>query len=187
MYFAKLNLPTLPIEFIDPCLANIPLIDTDPRLLKINEYRGPANRATVIPKFVKQWLAVNVFEPNFSPVPEGMADPMLNVTKYSEHLKDPEWFGAHGRHVDIGRNYALNYYFDLGGDNTKIQWWTDDKETLLAEVTIEPFQWYLLKVDTIHAVRNIKRDRLRIFISAGYVGTDISQFVKVIDYDSVVR
>jgi hypothetical protein len=187
MYFAKLNLPRIPEEYITPCLANIGLIDTDPRLLQVNEYRGPANKATIIPKFVKNWLNENIFEPNIAPVPFEMANDMLNVTKYSEHLEDPEWYGAHGRHIDIGRNYALNYYFDLGGENTKIQWWSDNKETLLAETAIVTHQWYLLKVDTIHAVRNIEKDKLRIFVSAGFIGSDISKFNALVNQDSIFR
>jgi len=187
MYLAKLNLPQIPEEYIPSCLANIPLIGTDPRLEKINEYRGPANKATVIPKFVKKWLQENIFVPNFSPVPDEMINPMLNVTKYSEHLEDPDWYGAHGKHIDVGRNYALNYYFDLGGERTKIQWWSDDKLTLLAETSIQPFQWYLLKVNTVHAVRNIEKDKLRIFISTGYNGNDFLIFNNVIDYSSIIR
>jgi len=122
MYFSYLNLPKVPAEFVQPCIDNLSLIGNDPRLEKHNQYRGAMNKATFLPKDLSIWLVEKIARPYFPSHIESIKNSMLNITTYDESsFKDPNWYGSHGRHKDVGRNYALNYYFSLGGSDTKIQ------------------------------------------------------------------
>lgn len=168
MNFSYLKLPKIPIELIQPCIDNIALIDVDERLEQINRYRK-MNKATFLTKEMSNWIMANIAvhfsEAQALQIKNSM---LMNVTTYDEStFKNPEWFGSHGRHRDSGRNFAINYYISLGGQNTKIQWFDDEEKNMLEEVTAEAERWTLLKVDTIHAVRNIEKEGRRLFISMG--------------------
>lgn len=196
MYFAYLTLPKIPNQFIESCYKNIQLIDVDPRLDSINAPRGEMNRGTFIPKSLMLWIVENIAVPYFPDQVENLKKSLITVTKYSKaNFKDPAWYGSHGRHVDIGRHYALNYYFDLGGTNTRIEWYADNSKTLLAQKeNLLPYRWTLLKVNpTIHAVRNIEQDGLRVCISLGIKINDMETFNEeeyfshIADKDSVIK
>lgn len=180
MYFSYLNLPKIPSEFIQPCMKNLSLIGKDPRLEKHNQYRGVMNKATFLPRDLSIWLIEQIAKPFFPLQIESIKNSMLNITTYDEtSFTNPDWYGSHGRHRDIGRNYALNYYFSLGGSNTKIQWFSDDHKDVLSEAEPIVEQWVLLKVDTIHAVRHIEPGKQRVFVSVG-LSLDQSEYALII-------
>jgi len=196
MYFAYLTLPKIPEKFIESCYKNIDLIDVDPRLESVNAPRGVMNRGTFIPTPLMSWIIDNIATPFFPDRIDDLKKSLVNVTKYSKaDFKDPAWYGSHGKHVDIGRHYALNYYFDLGGDNTRIEWYADDKKTLLAKKeNLIPHTWVLLKVNpTVHAVRNIDPTGLRVSISLSIIIDDLKNFNEeeyfshVVVKDSIIK
>jgi hypothetical protein len=157
MYFSYLNLPSLPEEFVEPCIKNLEFIGIDPRLEQYNFYRQEMNRATYCPRYVIDWLIKNIKDK--FPEVDGLNFAFLNITTYLN--------GYHPKHVDIGRSYALNYYINTGGTHTNITWFADDRETILhTEHDIQPNRWALLKVNpVIHEVDGIEPEKRRIFIS----------------------
>jgi hypothetical protein len=176
MLFAYLNLPKIPDEFISACLENLKLIGSDPRLIPINEYRGPMNRATFLPTKVSTWLVKNIVNPYFKTT---MLDNnmLLNITRYTNHHPDPTNWGNHGRHVDVGRNYALNYYFETGGPDARTLWYHNDEKKPYAKTIIEPKRWALLKVNPeMHGVRGIQPNTQRVFVSMGLLTENIENF-----------
>lgn len=177
MYFTYLDLPAIPEEFIGLCIKNIELIGTDPSLEKWNNFRQDMNRATWCPRHVINWLIENI-KGKF-PDLNGLDFAFLNVTTYIN--------GKHPKHVDIGRNYALNYYFDTGGTHTNVTWFDADRETVLhLERDIQPNRWALLKVNpTVHEVDGIEPGRRRVFISMSIeegAVTDEEAFFKQIEH-----
>lgn len=186
MRFSYLNLPKLPEEFFPLCLENTKYIDNDPRLDPINKYRGSMNRATFLPKVVINWITENILEPNFDQISETMKSMLLNVTVYQNTWKRPETWGTHPKHVDVGRDYALNYYFTTGGSNTSIRWY-DSTEQVIAETgSIVPNQWMLLKVDELHDVRGIEPDQTRYFITLNVSSKDIENFNEMKYFEKIL-
>jgi hypothetical protein len=163
-------------------MENLSLIGKDSRLEKHNQYRGVMNKATFLPRNLSMWLVEQIGNPFFPSQIESIKNSMLNITTYDEtSFTNPDWSGSHGRHRDVGRNYALNYYFSLGGPHTKIQWFSDDHKNILAEANPTAERWVLLKVDTIHAVRQIEPEEQRVFVSVGLlVDEPAEDFFKIL-------
>ena len=164
MIFSYIDLPKFPTELISGCMENIDLIDNDPTLSPINDPRGPANSATWMTDEANEWIVKNISKPFFPNNTKYHRKNLMNVSFYAKRQGKPQYNGNQGKHRDIGRLYALNYYFTLGGDDVITKWY-DDNETLLHEENIEPFRWCILKVDGLHSVTNIKIGQLRTFIS----------------------
>lgn len=101
---------------------------------------------------------------------------------------------AHIVHSDLVRKYALNYWWDTGGDNvitswyqekgkplhrtkTTPDWQADTKEVkyedleLLESVCFKPRTWYLMSTSVLHDVQNITGKRQGITI--GFVDDDV--------------
>lgn len=185
MYFSYLHLPPIPAEFFEPCLENVKLIGVEPRLEKINNYRGPMNRATVLPREVNSWLIENIVFPLFGHVPQELRLNLLNVTTYQKLWKREETWGTHPKHIDKGRQWALNYYFTAGGENTTIRWYEDDN--VVAEtLSIESNRWCLLKVDQLHDVRGIEEDQIRYFITMDILSENVDCIKSVIDQNTII-
>jgi hypothetical protein len=186
MYFSYLTLPPIPSDFFQLCLENTKYIDKDPRLDSINNYRGPMNRATFLPRAVSNWLVKNIVEQVYpNDIPNELKSTLLNVTTYQKLWKNEDTWGTHPKHVDVGRNWALNYYFDTGGNNTSIRWYNED--TVVAEtLSIESNRWCLLKVNQHHDVRGIEEGKIRYFITMNIVSENIDNFKSVIDQSTVI-
>jgi hypothetical protein len=176
MLFSYLNLPQLPSVFEELCLKNIDLIDNHDELNRLNQLEGIGHSITVIPDTVKVWLKNNIIAPNFNPIPnEMLTKTMLHVSHYIKH---PEGTGVHPTHVDYGRNYAINYIIDTGGDSVVTYWTEDDKITVKQEVIIEPRRWHVLKVKPDwHGVKGIKLGKLRSIISICLSPADLDTFI----------
>ena len=194
MYFSYLDLPPIPQEYISLCYKNLDLIDVDPRLEELNSYRGSMNRATYVPVVVKEWIKQNILMPIFN---SSNHDMLLNITRYRIHPTDPSRNGTHGEHIDKERNFAINYYFDLGGEDTCVKWYSDFTKNGGREIAITkklyPEKWCLLYVNPIvHSVSNIEPNRNRIFISIAVTVDDlvtfdpIKEFKHVIDESSLI-
>ena len=126
MYFSYLDLPSLPDDFKEKCYGNIKYIGVDPRLEKTNSERGIMNRATFLPIEVNEWLKENILIPVFGSIRPEQKNNLLNVTSYTTSPTGTSSLdGSHTQHVDRERHYALNYYFDAGGENTSIKWYSD--------------------------------------------------------------
>jgi len=164
MIFKYIDLPRFPDKFISVCMDNIDLIDNDPTLSPLNDPRGPANSATWLPSNANDWIIENISKPFFPNNLQLQKNNLMNVSFYAKRQGKPQYNGNQGKHRDIGRRYALNYYLTLGGNDVKTKWY-DDEENLLYEENIKPFKWCLLKVDGLHSVTNIKLGQLRTFIS----------------------
>jgi hypothetical protein len=175
MNFSYLQLPKLPLELEQLCLKNIDLIDVDLRLIELNKKEGIGHSITYIPQLVKEWILVNILQPNFNPIPQEMlTKTMLHVSHYIKHT---EGTGVHPTHIDYGRNYAINYIIETGGDNVKTFWTSDDNTTVIEEVKIEERRWHVLKVNpTWHGVTGIKIGKLRSIISICLSPTDLENF-----------
>lgn len=170
------KLPKLPEHFIpklEECLTHV----EDDKLYLFNRYRQAMNRAAPIPEEVEEWINLNIYKPYFSE--EQLKDTvtlknnLINQTKYMR-----EHDGKHPIHVDLGRNYALNYYWNTGGDNTKVVWFDSDKKTVIYESEpIESGVWYLLKVKPeFHEVRGIDPGATRLFLTLGFWTEDVSEY-----------
>jgi hypothetical protein len=175
MLFSYLNLPQVPNELEQLCLKNIELIDNDARLNELNKKEGIGHSITYIPQLVKDWILVNILQPNFNPVPhEMLTKTMLHVSHYIKHV---EGTGVHPTHIDYGRNYAINYIIETGGDKINTFWTNDDKTKIIHEVEIEPHRWHVLKVNPAwHGVTGIKIGKLRSIISICLSPADLENF-----------
>lgn len=174
MIFSYLDLPKVPDEFVNQCMKNIDLIDRDPFLNEKNKKEGISHSITYIPKNVLHWLKTNcmfnLFDGN---IPVESFGFMLHVSHY---IKDPNFReqnpignGTHPIHFDYGRNYAINYVIDTGGDKVVTSWYEEDKKTIIESVEIEPFRWHIIKVKpTYHGVEGIRPGRLRCVISTNW-------------------
>lgn len=164
MLFSYLNLPQVPNDLENLCLKNIDLIDNDQRLNELNKLEGIGHSITFIPTDVSEWLFHNILKPHFNPIPvEMMTNTMLHVSHYIKH---PEGTGVHPTHIDYGRNYAINYIIDPGGDNVTTFWTDTDQITVTKEINIEPRRWHVIKVNPDwHGVKGIRIGRLRSIIS----------------------
>jgi len=96
---------------------------------------------------------------------------------------------THIVHVDIRRQFGLNYIIDPGGDNVITSWYQEkglpikrvklkggsqaeegsvvqyDNLKVLESTKFEANKWYLLATDILHDVDNITRDRVSITFS----------------------
>jgi collagenase-like PrtC family protease len=175
MLFSYLNLPQVP-EFLEKlCLNNINLIDNHDELDRLNKLEGVGHSITFIPSIVQVWLKNNILIPNFDPVPaEMLTQTMLHVSHYIKHH---EGVGVHPTHFDYGRNYAINYIIDPGGDDVVTYWTEDDRHTVIKEIKIEPRRWHVLKVKPDwHGVKGIRIGRLRSIISICLSPSDLESF-----------
>jgi hypothetical protein len=87
----------------------------------------------------------------------------------------------HGPHVDAGREYALTYMIETGGENILTSWWIkvnmplvikdnddsarltsnyDDQLCLLHQIKMEPNKWYLYNTRILHSVEGCKNARI---------------------------
>lgn len=189
MIFAYLNLPKFPDVMVNDCLKNIDIIDNDPVLYEtVNKSRGPSNYGTWVTKEADTWLTTNIAKAYFDPVPTEMHLNLLNVTFYTKNPNKPHLNGQQGPHKDIGRIWALNYYFTLGGEEVKTKWYDDEKNTLKT-VYIEPFRWCILRVDRLHSVQGIRIGQLRTFLSMSINKNEdyiLEKLGNVIEKDTVV-
>lgn len=169
MNFSYLNLPSLPAEFIRPCLDNIGLEKIDSTLIELNKKEGVSHSITWLPTHVKEWIIkniVSVIDPD-GVHPELITKTVLHINKYIEH---PEGNGVHPIHIDYGRRYAFNYILTPGADTLPTtSWYMDDKKTLIEEYAIEAGRWHLLAVNPQwHGVRGQEPGKLRTIISLCY-------------------
>lgn len=185
MYFAYLTFPPFPEALIPACMENIKLIDTDPRLIPLNQFRGKMNRATILPKETDEWLVDNIAKKLFDVVPEEMKRNLLNYTVYQNYWKREETWGTHPKHVDIGRNWAINYYITTGGTDTRISWYKDD--ILVTETqAIEPGRWCLLKTDEMHAVRGIEPEYARYFLTVSLNVDSLDRIMPYVVHETIL-
>lgn len=175
MLFSYLNLPQLPVELEQLCLKNIDLIDNHKDLNRLNKLEGIGHSITFIPSVVHAWLNRNILFPNFKPITEEMLNKtMLHVSHYIKH---PEGTGVHPTHFDYGRNYAINYIIDSGGDNVVTYWTEYDRKTIIKEIVIEPKRWHVIKVKPDwHGVKGIRIGRLRSIISICLSPSNLESF-----------
>lgn len=167
MIFSYLDIPSLPTEFIDQCKQNIDMIDNNDFLNTKNKKEGIGHSVTFIPNHITSWIKQNCIAPLFKgEIPYEAHGFMLHVSHYIKHEQGN---GIHPIHFDYGREYAINYVIDPGGDNVVTSWYEDDKKTIIEEVEIEPFRWHIIKVKpTYHGVRGIRLGRLRCVISTNF-------------------
>jgi hypothetical protein len=175
MLFSYLHLPQLPVELEQLCLKNIDLIDNDTQLTELNKKEGIGHSITYIPDLVKIWIFVNILQPNFNPIPrEMLTKTMLHVSHYIKHT---EGTGVHPTHIDYGRNYAINYIIETGGDKVNTFWTNDTKTEIVKEVVIEPRRWHVIQVNPAwHGVTGIKIGKLRSIISICLSPADLENF-----------
>jgi hypothetical protein len=186
MYFSYLSLPRLPKEFFAQCLENVKYIGVDPRLENVNSYRGPMNRATYLPEECNTWIIRNIVFPLYGSIPSTLKLNLLNVTTYQKLKPQEETWGTHPKHIDKGRNWALNYYFTTGGSNTTVRWYEDN--VVAAETPpIEINRWCLLKVNQLHDVRGIEEGQIRYFLTLNISSENIDNFKSVIDQNTVIE
>lgn len=179
MKIVKLEkLPKIPNDFIPILLDSFEYTSTDVKKSnQYNRFRQVMNRAAPFPNEIHNWIRKNIYLPYFSIEDiEKTVTESNNLINVTSHVDGYE--GKHPIHVDISRNYALNYYWDTGGSNTKITWFGDDKKTIIYES--EPILtevWYLLKVrPDFHEVSGIESGKKRMFLTLGFLTEDLSDF-----------
>jgi hypothetical protein len=95
---------------------------------------------------------------------------------------------THAVHSDINRSWALNYMIELGGNNAWTSWYKEKEKPLyrfrdrdifqsdngfvryenldsICSVKLKKFKWYLIRVDIMHDVHQIKNRRSSLTIS----------------------
>lgn len=102
--------------------------------------------------------------------------------------------GAHIVHTDLKRRWALNYFFETGGNDVKTAWYQQHNKPLLRatkqpgqqtdsgnvdyseldkveEIICEPGKWYLISTGVLHDVDSVQT--VRKSISIGFFGEDV--------------
>lgn len=177
MYFTYLSLPLIPQNFFDDCIENTKLIGKDPKINSLNLYRSPVNRATSLPVHLVEWLNFNIVD-CLSESNKSNLKALFNITTYQKLRPNKEYWGIHPKHIDVGRSYALNYYFTTGGSDTRILWYDNN---ITVSPPIFPNRWCLLKTDIPHSVKNIEEEQIRYFISIDIEIDSIELLEKFID------
>ena len=68
-------------------------------------------------------------------------------------------------HRDRGRDTALNYIIDTGGENVQTVWYDKDKVKITHSVILTSGVWHELQVNHYHTVTNIQGRRFAITVS----------------------
>jgi hypothetical protein len=170
----KLNLPSLPyyLKVKIRLISNLLALDSNPRIW-LNEFHNHE---------------VNSVNHNYVLTPELDTD-ILKI--YQKYFTEPfvtmvgvqrnitNQLSTTPIHCDRGRNMAINYYLDLGGDNVQLCFYDrfrEDQNLDIAEniqyqqevsklqsFNLEKDSWYAFNVQQSHAVENI--ETTRIFLS----------------------
>jgi len=70
-------------------------------------------------------------------------------------------------HIDIGRNRAINYIIDPGGNNVSTRWYrseSSDDSDILFDIVLPANKWHELKVDEPHNVIGVETTRYAITV-----------------------
>ena len=68
-------------------------------------------------------------------------------------------------HVDRGRDTAINFLIDTGGNDVTTAWYTDEFGDKIDDVVLELSRWHKLRVDQWHTVHNINWVRFAITVA----------------------
>lgn len=68
-------------------------------------------------------------------------------------------------HVDNVTVIKMNYLVDTGGPDVITEWYAEDGVTVIDSVVIDPHRWHILKVDTLHGVKNVMPGATRFSIT----------------------
>lgn len=68
-------------------------------------------------------------------------------------------------HKDRGRNTAINYIIDPGGEDVRTVWYEEDYTTPTHDVQLNSKRWHELQVDIYHSVTGITGLRYAITVS----------------------
>jgi hypothetical protein len=182
LIYAEVDLPQIPNDVIDIEFSyrfnlNIKYPGADLQLVKNNEPIIPCKYTVgMIDKSLKDWLNFNL----------PWAKTLLKKIQIAE--SDDSIKAVHSVHTDIKRCWALNYMFELGGEDVWTSWYKEknkplhrfrDSETFQADnkivkyenldaicsTKLKNFKWYLIRVDILHDVSQIENRRSSLTIS----------------------
>jgi len=68
-------------------------------------------------------------------------------------------------HIDNQTKIKFLYILETGGDNVITEWYSEDKETVIDSVIIEPNKWCMIRVDSPHSVKNVENGKTRFSIT----------------------
>ena len=68
-------------------------------------------------------------------------------------------------HKDRGRDIAVNYIIDTGGEDARTVWYEEDYTTPTHDVQLPKNRWHELRVDTYHSVTGITSLRYAITVA----------------------
>ena len=138
MYYEYLDLPSPPPEL---------LLDLNSVRQLENIFGGATKNYTIheCPDNLADWLQ-SIF-------------PSYTKFRYQTLTKDIPC------HVDRGRDTAINFLLDTGGNNVSTAWYTDEFGDKIDEVVLELGRWHKLRVDQWHTVHGITGDRLAITVA----------------------
>jgi len=129
---------------------------------------------------LRNWLKENIPE-----IGNHINNPAANNTHVFVQTQAPtrrNGVSTHIVHSDVNRIAALNYIWDLGGDNVITRWYQEKGKPLqrpksrpgiqspdgkvnyndlemLEEVKLKPHRWYMLNTVVLHDVQNIESQR----------------------------
>jgi uncharacterized protein YbbK (DUF523 family) len=68
-------------------------------------------------------------------------------------------------HLDNVTISKMNYVIDPGGSDVMTEWYDPDGITVIDSVVLESHRWHILKVDTLHGVKNLDPGAVRFGIT----------------------
>ena len=68
-------------------------------------------------------------------------------------------------HKDRGRDIAINYIINTGGDNVRTVWYEEDYTTPTHDAIMPAHTWHELQVDTYHSVLGLQERRFAITVA----------------------
>lgn len=138
MYYEYLDLPSPPQELILP-LEQVLQLE--------NIFGGHTKNYTIheVQPELRDWLQ-NIF-------------PDRTKFRYQTLIKDIPC------HVDRGRDTAINFLIDTGGNDVTTAWYTDEFGDKIDDVVLELSRWHKLRVDQWHTVHNINWVRFAITVA----------------------
>ena len=74
-------------------------------------------------------------------------------------------YGETPVHKDVGRDFAINYVIETGGDDVRTAWYTEKESgEKITEVILPEKTWCKIKVDEWHAVHDLETRRYAITV-----------------------
>ena len=191
--FPEISSPAIDINYSYNLSLNTKYPGSGLQLFKNNQFIVPCKYTVgVINKSLEDWL-------NFILPWSNSLTKKIQIAESTDSAKS-----THTVHSDINRRWALNYMFELGGDDVWTSWYKEKNKSLyrprgdttfqaegsfidygnldnICSAKFKKLKWYLIRVDILHDVDQIENQRSSLTISIEDENLPIEIFEKILN------